>query len=118
MGRKNEAVGTSGGLIAGVIAGAKVGAGVGIAAGPLGAIAGTIPGAIAGGLIGALAGNKVGSVDTTGFIHDANGKPTAQVLSSGHGVDTVIDPETGEITLNNNGFVTNQDGVVGNIKKS
>ena len=29
-----------------------------------------------------------------------------------------IDPETGEITLNNNGFVTNQDGVVGNIKKS
>ena len=64
------------------------------------------------------AGNKVGSVDTTGFIHDANGKPTAQVLSSGHGVDTVIDPETGEITLNNNGFVTNQDGVVGNIKKS
>lgn len=64
------------------------------------------------------AGNKVGSVDTTGFIHDATDKPTAQVLSSGHGVDTVIDTKTGEITLNNNGFVTNQDGVVGNIKKS
>ena len=64
------------------------------------------------------AGNKDGSVDTTGFIHDATDKPTAQVLSSGHGVDTVIDTKTGEITLNNNGFVTNQDGVVENIKKS
>lgn len=57
-------------------------------------------------------------MDTTGFIHDATDKPTAQVLSSGHGVDTVIDTKTGEITLNNNGFVTNQDGVVENIKKS
>lgn len=57
-------------------------------------------------------------MDTTGFIHDATDKPTAKVLSSEHGVDTVIDTKTGEITLNNNGFVTNQDGVVGNIKKS
>lgn len=63
-----------------------------------------------------FAGQTVASVDGAGFVHDASGDVTAQITRA-NGVETVTDLKTGEVTLNNNGFVTDKNGVVGNIHK-
>ncbi len=62
MERRNEAIGSVGGMIAGAVTGAVKGSHIGLAVGgPGGAIVGTIPCAIVGGIIGLLGGNKIGS---------------------------------------------------------
>lgn len=61
-------------------------------------------------------GNTVSYADATGFVYDSNGNPIAHV-DSNNGVNTVRDLETGETVVDNRGFMTNENGIVGNITK-